>query len=117
MDDLTKRLLMFFIGCMAVRFSFVVIAKKIDKNMLPYLAIPAIILSMAWLNIYFFNPRNSGPETFGKPIWWNELRIAHALLYLLFAIYALQKKSFSYLPLLADVLLGFTSSVLYHFVL
>jgi hypothetical protein len=68
---------------------------------------------VGWLYIYFISPRTTGPEVFGGVIWWNDLRIVHALMYLLFIIYAMQKKSFSYIVLVIDALVGLVAFTLY----
>jgi hypothetical protein len=109
-----KRIFLFLFGCIGLRTLFVYVAKNIDKKYLPQLGYLALIPVIGWLYIYFVGSRNSGPEVFGGKIWWNELRVPHAMLYTLFAIYAIQKKSFSWIPLLIDVLLGLTAFTVYH---
>ncbi len=114
MNSIQKRFLLFIFGCILTRSLFVIIAKRIDNKYLPYLGYLALIPAIAWIYIYFFNNRDIGPEVFGGKIWWNELRLIHALLYILFAIYAIQKKTFSYIPLLIDVIIGFVGFINYH---
>ena len=109
-----NRIFLFLFGCIGVRSLFVYIAKKIDRKHLPKLGLLALIPVLGWLNIYFFNPRNTGPEVFGERIWWNQLRIVHALTYICFAIFAFQQKWFSYMPLLFDVVFGLLSWTIYH---
>lgn len=109
-----KQLLLFLLGCIGVRLLFVTLAKNIDPNYLPYLGYAALAPVIGWLYIYFISPRNTGPEVFGGTIWWNQLRPVHAALYSLFALYAIQKKSYAYVPLLVDVTFGLASFLIFH---
>ena len=115
LSDYRKRIFLFLFGCIIVRLIFVHIAKNINAQHLPYLGALALIPVMGWLYIYFIGSRDTGPEVFGGTIWWNELRPIHAALYSLFALYAFQMKSYSYVPLLFDTLFGLASFVIYHF--
>lgn len=109
-----KRILLFLFGCIGLRSFFVYLAKNINKQYLPYLGYLALIPVVGWLYIYFIGSRNTGPEVFGGEIWWNQLRVPHAMLYTLFAVYAIQKKNYAWLPLLVDVLFGLGSFTIYH---
>jgi hypothetical protein len=111
---LSKRFMLFIFGCIPIRLLCAYISKIVNEKYLPYLALLALIPMIGWLYIYFINPRDTGPEVFGDKIWWNELRIVHALNYLLFIIYALQKKSFSYLVLFFDAIVGLMGFLLFH---
>ena len=111
---LQKRILLFLLGCVMLRLGFVYVAKNISVDYLPFLGYLALLPVIGWLYIYFIQPRDTGPEVFGGKIWWNELRPVHAMLYTLFAIWAIQKKSYSYVPLLVDVLFGLTAFLIYH---
>jgi hypothetical protein len=51
----------------------------------------------------------------GEKIWWNNLRPIHAILYILFAISAINKKSYSWIFLLIDVILGLTMFLYHHY--
>jgi hypothetical protein len=112
---LLKPVLLFLIGCIGIRFLFVFIAKYINPVYLPYLGVLALLPVLGWGYIYFISPRNTGPEVFGGKIWWNQLRPVHMAFYLLFALFAIQKLTFAYLPLLADVIFGLISFIIYHY--
>tara|TARA_Y100000389_G_scaffold204574_1_gene258083 strand:+ start:10109 stop:10450 length:342 start_codon:yes stop_codon:yes gene_type:complete len=106
--------LKFIFGCILVRILFVVMAYKIDRIYLPYLGILAIIPTIGFLAIYFgLIKRKSG--AFGQKIWWNDLRPVHAFLYLCFTILAINKKKYSYIPLLIDVLIGIIFFINNHY--
>jgi hypothetical protein len=105
---------LFLLCCIPSRILFAYLTKTVDPKYLPYCAMIAALPMLGWLYIYFISPRTTGPEMFGDIIWWNEIRIVHALLYLLFIIYAIQKKSFSYIVLIVDVIVGLIAFTLFH---
>jgi len=111
-----RSLVLFLGGCIPVRLNIAYITKVISPEYLEYCALFASFPMFYWLYVYFFKERTTGPDVFGGKIWWNHLRIVHAFLYLLFIILALQRKTFSYIPLLIDALLGLFSFLIYHFI-
>ena len=115
MNSIQKRFIAFIFGCILVRSSFVLIALKIPKKYLPYLGMLAILPAIGFLTIYLGGYRKTGGETFGKKIWWNNLRPVHAVLYFSFAYLALTKNNNAYMPLLIDVILGGMSFIFYHY--
>jgi hypothetical protein len=110
-----SHLLLFLLGCIGVRLALAYFAKNVNPEKLPYLGYLALLPALGWLYIYFISPRDTGPEVSGGKIWWNQLRPIHAMLYILFAIYAIQKKPYSYLPLLVDALFGLSAFLVFHF--
>jgi hypothetical protein len=117
MNDIQKRFLLFLIGCIGVRLSLVYVAKnykdqKVVKNIL---LIFTILVSLGFFFIYFTGIRKKGTETFGSDIWWNNLRPLHGFLYLLFAILLYQNKSYAWMVLLADVLIGLSAFLMFHY--
>jgi len=115
MDQLKKRILMFLIGCIGMRSLFVVIAKYININYLKYLGFLALLPVIGFIYIYITGARKTGPETFGEKIWWNNLRPIHAIFYFLFAYNAIIGNKQAWLYLLADVLFGLISFLIYHY--
>ena len=113
--NFTKRLLLFLFGCILTRFIFAYIAKIINPTYLPILGSIALIISIGFFYIYLTNSRKNGPEVFGEGIWWNNYRPVHGLLYLLFAITAILKKSYSWIFLLVDVIFGLLVFLIHHF--
>lgn len=109
-----KRIALFLFGCVVLRSVLVIVTHQIDTKYLPYLGVLALLPSFGFLYLFISGSRKTGAETFGKEIWWNPLRPVHSLLYLSFAIYAIQKKRSSYKFLLADVTLGLVAFTLYH---
>lgn len=110
-----KRTILFFVGCITTRILFAQIAMKNPKQ-LKKLALIALIPVFGWLRIMFISPRNTGVETFGGKIWWNNLRPIHMLNYILFAFFAFQGKSFAYKFLVLDVVIGFLAEINHRFI-
>ena len=115
MNQLQKKIVLFLIGCIGVRSLLVVIAKTINTNYLTYLGYLALLPAIGFIYIYLTGSRESGPETFGEKIWWNNLRPIHAILYLLFAYNAIIGNKNAWMYLLVDVLFGFISFLLHHY--
>jgi hypothetical protein len=115
MKDLHKRMLLFLIGCMGVRFLFVYIAKTVDEQKLKYMGYLALLPAIGFMLIYLTGSRKTGPETFGSKIWWNNLRPIHSLLYFLFAYNAITGNQMAWIYLLIDVFIGLTGFLIHHF--
>ena len=115
MNNIQKRFLLFIFGCISIRLLFVYIAKTIDNSYLPILGLLALIPAIGFFYIFFTNSRETGPEVFGEKIWWNNLRILHGLLYLIFAILAITRQSYAWIALLIDVSIGLLSFLYFHY--
>jgi hypothetical protein len=116
MNQIQKRILMFLIGCIGVRSLFVLLAKYININYLKYLGYLALLPAIGFIYIYLTGARKTGAETFGEKIWWNNLRPIHSILYFLFAYNAIKGNKKAWIYLLADVLIGLISFLIYHYV-
>ena len=115
MNHIQKRIFMFLFGCIGVRVLFVIIAKYINIEYLKYLGYLALLPAIGFIYIYLTDSRKTGPETFGAKIWWNQLRPVHSILYFLFAYNAIIGNKNSWIYLLADVIIGLTSFLIYHY--
>ena len=82
---------------------------------LPYLGAMAVCIAIGFATIYLGGLRTTGPEVFGDRIWWNDVRPIHAILYGLFAYYALKKSPHAWTFLATDVVLGAVAWILFHF--
>ncbi len=117
MDNYTKRILLFLIGCIGIRSILVYIAKNININYLPIMGYLALLPAIGFLYIFMNNLRKTGLEVFGDKIWWNLLRPIHGILYLFFAYNAIYLNPNSWIYLFIDVLLGLNSFLIYHILL
>ena len=121
MTDIQKRMFLFLVGCMGTRLALVWIVYKYTW-LLPYMGVLAIGPAIGFMVIYFGGLRKTGPEVFGKTIWWDHLRPVHGLLYGLFAYLAImsmrvQNKTFAnhaWKVLLVDVIIGFVAFTMHH---
>lgn len=115
---LEKRMLLFLLGCIPARLLVVYAAKTMSISKLVFMAYLSLIPAIGFLVIYFFKLRKTGSETFGEPIWWNDLRPIHAAFYFLFAYTVLvsnvPKEAWKWL--LLDVVFGLSAFIAHHFV-
>jgi hypothetical protein len=115
MNDIMKRMMLFLIGCMGVRFFLVYLSKNINIDYLPYLGYCAILLSIGFMYIFLTGSRKTGPEVLGGKIWWNNLRPLHSILYGLFAYLAITKNKNAWKVLLVDAVIGLFSFLIFHY--
>lgn len=115
MNNIQKRFALFLFGCIPVRLLLAFIAKHANNIILKWMSYVAIIISITFFYLFFSGSRKVGQETFGQPIWWNNLRPIHGTLYLLFAMDAYQGNPKAYMYLFIDVIFGFISFLVFHF--
>jgi hypothetical protein len=105
-----KKTLLFLFGCMGTRLALVWVAKT-QPQLLGLLALLAACISFGFMYIWANGLRKTGPETFGDPIWWNDLRPLHSILYAIFAFMAYNGNENAWKVLLLDVTIGFSAWV------
>lgn len=105
MDPAKKSMALFILGCLPVRILAVYVAKNHHEALI-YMSIIAFIISVGFAYIWLFKLRKTGGETFGQPIWWDDLRPVHSFLYLSFAYMALYKPDVAWVALAMDVFIG-----------
>ncbi len=110
-----QRALLFLIGCIGTRSLFVYVAYTASLTILPYLGALAMLPAIGFTAIYTFDLRKTGAEVGGEQIWWNDLRPIHAAFYGAFAAAAMSCKSWAWMFLLADVVLGLGAWTHHHF--
>jgi hypothetical protein len=96
-----------FILCVLVRLSLAILVSKLSGTYLKVLGIMTLIPALGFYVIYFTGSRKIGMEVSAedKKIWWNNLRVIHGSLYLIFSIGAFLGYNLWYI-LLIDVSLG-----------
>jgi len=114
MTDIQKRFALFLIGCIGVRSLLAYTAKNVNDTYLKYMGYVALLPAIGFLYIYITGSRKTGAEVFGGKIWWNNLRPLHALLYFLFAYYAINGDRGAWIFLFIDVCIGLISFLTYH---
>lgn len=99
---------------MGARAFLVYLAKNASKKVLWYLGMLALVPAVGFAYLFASGARTTGAEVFGAKIWWNSLRPLHALLYGLFAWCAMSGRSFAWMFLLADLVVGFVFFLAFH---
>lgn len=104
LSSLTNRQLKFIFGCIVARSIIVAIASRYPEKM----ALPALVVAMAFSIIYIFGLRKTGIEVDNENIWWDWLRPVHAMLFAGFAIAAMKEdtKYKAWVILALDLILG-----------
>lgn len=115
MNNITKRFILFLVGCMGARIFLVYLAKNINIEYLPYMGYCAIILSIGFMYLFITGTRKTGREVFGGKIWWDKLRPIHAIMFGMFGYLAITKSSNAWIVLLIDVIFGLFSFLLFHY--
>jgi len=121
-----KSTTLFLLGCFPVRVLLAYFAYIASRTTLKYMGYIAILPSIGFMYFYLSGTRKTGPETGGKPIWWNHLRPVHALLYATFAYLAINGdvkdhpspigRAFvrAWMVLAADVAVGLSAFLFHH---
>ncbi len=94
--------LIFLIGCIGTRLAFAYLATLYPV----YTAIIASVISVGFFYVYFTNSRPTGIETGGKPIWWNQFRPLHGIMYGLFAILSYNGNKYAPIIIVLDAFIG-----------
>ena len=114
----TKRIIVFLFGCILARTILVLMAKNLNKEYLKIMGYLALPIGLSFIYLYFFgNQRaDSQLEWLGdKKIWWNQMRLVHGLIWLLFAVLAFTKFNYSWIILAIDTLIGLSVWILHTF--
>jgi hypothetical protein len=102
---------LFWLACIPTRALLVYLAYAFehsqidDKYRLPFLGL-VLFIGLPFFYRYLSGTRQSGPETFGRPIWWNTLRPIHGLIYTVFAVLFYYRVKGAYVLLLLDLCIG-----------
>jgi hypothetical protein len=78
---------LFVLGCVPVRLllAYLVAGGHAERVRVPA-AVAATAVGLGFLVVHAAGLRKSGPETFGRPIWWDHLRPMHGALHLAVAV-------------------------------
>lgn len=114
MKTIQKRFILFLIACIGSRVLFAVVAKNASTTMLRYLGYLALLPAIGFTYLFVTGQRKTGPEVFGGKIWWNYLRLVHALMYFIFSYSAISGYRNAWIFLIVDVLIGLTAFLSYH---
>lgn len=109
------RAIMFLALCIAIRVALARWVRGASVSQLWYVGVILLIQSLGFALIYTFGLRKSGGETFGCPIWWNDMRPIHAIMYAIAAWFAIQGNGrHASTALSVDVIVGMTAFAYFH---
>jgi hypothetical protein len=114
LSDLQLRFILFLFGCIGSRLAITYLSYIASNSTLQLLGFLAIIPIIGWIYIIFIGSRDTGPETFGKPIWWKNIRPIHLILWMLFSYLAISKNHNAWMVLLTDTLFGLGAFLTHH---
>ena len=115
MNTIQKRFLLFLIGCIGTRSLFVYLAYIASTTYLKYMGYLALLPAIGFFYLFLSGSRKTGGEVFGDKIWWNDLRPVHGTMYLLFAYNAINGNDSAWIYLLADVIIGLISFLIFQY--
>ena len=107
----------FWFGCILTRLLIAYLAYILPPHLLQYMGYITLIPAFSFIYMYIFSLKKSKNSKgfFKGNIWWKDLRPLHGVLYLLFSIYAIRKKTFAYKVLLLDTSIGGLSWILNYY--
>jgi hypothetical protein len=94
----------FLFVCIGTRIAISMLAKYIDTNYLPYMAIFTTMISLGFLRGFLLNSPKVG--RFGNKVWWQNYRIIHSINFGIFSVLAFNKNPGAWIILFADAMLG-----------
>ncbi len=103
--------LIFLFGCIGARFAFAYLATLYPM----YCAFIAALISAGFFYIYITGSRPVGIETGGKPIWWNQFRPLHGIMYGLYAVLAYNKYKYAPAIIVIDAIIGLGLWIYHHY--
>lgn len=101
-----------FLICMAFRLSLAYLVWSYPDWAQSY-SLLALGPALGFLWMHFFSTRTRGG--FGTAIWWDYLRVPHAALWAIAALYSYEGKSYAWVPLLLDPLIGLAGQILQRY--
>jgi hypothetical protein len=113
--SVNQRVILFLFGCVGARVGIAYISSIASTRVLSALAVVAATIAIGFSILFLFGLRKTGIETGGKPIWWNNLRPIHAVMYGLFAYFAWNNRGdVAAWILLMDVAIGLFAFIVHH---
>ena len=101
---MNKIIYIFLFGCFVLRILIAILAKIINVNYLPIMAIFTSIISLSFLRGFILNSPKTG--FFGSKVWWQNYRILHSFNFGLFSLLAFCKNPNSWIVLFIDAWFG-----------
>lgn len=119
-----ERILTFLFGCILLRSILVYLAYYFKENKHQYflylLSAVCFLIGLSMVLIYFGIGRESADKQLlgwkddDPVLWWNDLRIIHGFLFILFAILTSLNYNNTWIILLIDTLIGISAWRIHH---
>ena len=110
------RVVLFLFGCIFTRLLLAALAVSVTnpRHRQAFLVLLTLI-GASLIYQHISGHRKTGIETFGEPIWWDDLRPIHGSMYLTAAgLFAAGQNTWASILLSIDTLVGFTMFLLHH---
>lgn len=101
-----------FVGCMIARLSLAYLARVAPVRGLGIMGLFAILPAIGFTYLFLSGARKKG--AFDQKIWWNPFRPIHAILYGLFAYFAIQGNPSAWIFLFTDAMVGLGGFLTHH---
>lgn len=105
--------ILFLTGCIPMRILLAYIAFKFPSSKI--LSLITFMIALGFFYIYATGSRKTGMETEGKPIWWNDMRPVHGIIYLLFSLCNLAGINNAWSLLALDVFIGLGAFINHYY--
>ena len=109
-----SNILAFLLICMPLRMLAVYLAYK--NKYLKLIGALYILFALGMTTVYLFGLRDTGAETGGKKIWWDNYRPLFALIWLLFGIAAVSNRKDAWKILSFDIVFGYLLFINQHYI-
>jgi hypothetical protein len=98
--------ILFWLVCIPIRLVISATVKYIPLRYLPFITVVVFPVSLTWfIKFLTFTPTVS-LGGFGQIVWWNRMRLLHAIVWGTVGVMALNRSSYTYSGLVFDVLMG-----------
>ena len=111
---MNKIIYIFLFTCFISRILISIIAKIINVNYLPIMAIFTSLIAISFLRGFILNYPKIG--FFGGEVWWQNYRIIHSFNFGLFSLLAFCKNPNSWIVLFIDAWLGLIFFIKKYFI-
>jgi hypothetical protein len=103
---MNKLTTLFWLVCIPSRLVFAVVVKFIPVRYLPLLTVVVVPVALTFfVKFMTFDPTVS-LGAFGQVVWWNRMRLLHAIVWGTVGAMSLTLSTYTYSGLLFDVLIG-----------
>jgi hypothetical protein len=108
-----RRLVWFSVGCVGIRSLLPVAAgvlgSRDNRVTLGIMGVVCLLIGLSFAIQYtWHDDRTNAQGGFGGPVWWNNMRVIHAVLYLLFGVLVIADRSYrsAWVVLAVDIILS-----------